>query len=96
MLLLLDSNQVGRCPASAASRSCSILGGAINSTNVTFACIRQRLQQAATNIGPESEVVSASEKLDGTTSTQVSHALHLAASSFNGLLEKRRDKWGGE
>ena len=62
---------------------------------------RQRLQQAATNLASDftSEIVLAIEDLDGMASTRLGHALHLAASSFNSLSEKRRKRvvntsWG--
>ena len=50
------------------------------------------ITQIATALGPglASEMILKLEGVDGAASTQVGHALCLAASSFNGLSDKRR------
>ena len=68
-----------------------LLGGTIASMMVTLASVRQRLQETATDPGPElasemvfaSEVVLAIKELDCMISTRLGYALHLIASSFN-------------
>ena len=57
---------------------------------VTFTSDRQWLQQAALEPGEDlaADIILALEELDDPASTKLSHALRLAASSFNFLSEK--------
>ena len=63
----------------------------ITSTMVELASFRQRLQHIATDWGQEmaSKVILSIEELDGKASTYLEHAMHLVASYFNSLSEKK-------
>ena len=80
-----------------------LLGGAITSSMVALTLVRQRLQQAATELGKDltMDIILALEELDSPASTHLGHALRLVASSFNSLSEKRRMRqyeklWGNK
>ena len=70
---------------------------------VALVLVRQHLHQAATELGENlaTDNVIALKELDGPASTRLGHALRLAASSFNSLLEKCRKEavsksWGNK
>ena len=69
-----------------------LLDGTITSKIIALASVKQRLQQAATDLRQEmaTEVVLAIEELDGAASTCFEHALHLAATLSNSVSKKRR------
>ena len=57
---------------------------------VALAFLRQHLQQTTIELGEELaiDIVLTLKELDGPASTQLGHALRLAASFLNSLLEK--------
>ena len=71
-----------------------LLEGAITSTMVTLASVRQQLGKAATELGEDfaMDIGLAVEELDNPVSTYLGHVLRLKTNYCNSLLEKRRKK----